>query len=114
MLNIAFNMASQIGFEELSGKPFNEFNENSSKDRLQLTTAVIIANNPNTEFKAEWLMHDAKAHEIVQLYQAIADEIAQWTIEPETVAENNDRNKPEDGEENPKNDYPPASSTHCS
>lgn len=103
MLNIAFNMASQIGFEELSGKPFSDFNESSAKDRMQLITAVIIANNPNTEFKAEWLMHDAKAHEIVQLDQALADEIAQWAIEPETLDENSDRKQADGGEENAKN-----------
>lgn len=103
MLKIAFNMASQIGFEELSGKPFSDFNESSSKDIMQLISAVIIANNPNTEFKAEWLMHDAKAHEIAQLKQAIADEIAQWAIEPEILDENSDRKQADGGEENPKN-----------
>lgn len=104
-LTIAFNMASQIGFEEISGKPFSQFDENSSKDTIQLATAVIIANNPDTEFKTDWLMRGATAKEIVELTTTIYKEMEKWAGVPNTLPDEEDKKDEEEpkGEE-PKND----------
>lgn len=58
-VNIAFNMATQIGFEEISGKPFHEIDLSLVKDKMALIAASILANNPETDFNTEWLMKEA-------------------------------------------------------
>ena len=70
-ITIAFNMASLIGFEEITGKPFNEINIGMSKDTLALSIAVIIANNPDTQITVNALMTQASGKEISELTQAV-------------------------------------------
>ena len=89
-ITIAFNMASLIGFEEITGKPFNEINIGMSKDTLALSIAVIIANNPDTQITVNALMTQASGKEISELTQAVTAAFIEWDTIPETLSDDED------------------------
>lgn len=93
-ITIAFNMASLIGFEEITGKPFNEINIGMSKDTLALSIAVIIANNPDTQITANALMTQATGKEISELTQAVTAAFIEWNTIPETLSDDEDQQNP--------------------
>ena len=84
---IAFNMATQIGFEEISGKPFHEIDVTHVKDKMALFAAAILANNPKTDFDTEWLMKDATQAELNQIEKAVFEEVNKWAGVPSTLQE---------------------------
>ena len=92
-ITIAFNMASLIGFEEITGKSFNEINIGMSKDTLALSIAVIIANNPDTQITANALMTEASGKEISELTQAVTAAFIEWDTIPETLSDDEDGQK---------------------
>ena len=98
-LTIAFNMAVQISFEEITGKPFSDINTDSSKDNFALAYAAIIANNPDTNITADNLMRDISGTELKDLLQAISDAAVEWNGMPATLADDEDKKKdePEEG-----------------
>ena len=98
-LTIAFNMAVQISFEEITGKPFSDINTDSSKDNFALAYAAIIANNPDTNITADNLMRDISGTELKDLLQAISDAAVEWNGIPATLADDEDKKKdePEEG-----------------
>lgn len=103
-LTIAFNMAVQISFEEITGKSFREINTDSSKDNFALAYAAIIANNPDTNITAGNLMRDISGAELKELMQAISDAFVEWNDMPATLADDEDKKKDETGGENSGND----------
>ena len=90
-----FNMAVQISFEEITGKPFSEIDTNVSKDSLALAYSAIIANNPDCNITVDNLMHDASGAELNGVIKAISDSFVEWNKVPETLADEED--KKEDG-----------------
>ena len=87
---IAFNMATQIGFEEISGKPFHEIDVNHVKDKMALFAAAILANNPKTDFDTSWLMKEATQAELNQLEKVVFEEVNKWAGIPSTLQESED------------------------
>lgn len=98
-LTIAFNMAVQISFEEITGKSFREIDTDSSKDNFALAYAAIIANNPDTSITAGNLMRDISGSELKDLMKAISDAFVEWNDIPATLADDEDKKKdePEEG-----------------
>ena len=98
-LTIAFNMAVQISFEEITGKPFSDINTDSSKDNFALAYAAIIANNPDTNITADNLLREISGTELKDLLQAISDAAVEWNDMPATLADDEDKKKdePEEG-----------------
>ena len=90
-----FNMAVQISFEEITGKPFSEIDTNVSKDSLALAYSAIIANNPDCNITVDNLMHDASGAELNGVIKAISDSFVEWNKVPDTLADEED--KKEDG-----------------
>ena len=84
---IAFNMATQIGFEEISGKPFHEIDLSLVKDKMALFAASILANNPKTDFDTGWLMKYATQAELNQLEKVVFEEVNKWAGVPSTLQE---------------------------
>lgn len=89
-VNIAFNMATQIGFEEISGKPFHEIDLSLVKDKMALFAAAILANNPETDFNTEWLMKEATQAELTKLEKLVFEEVNKWAGIPSTLQESED------------------------
>ena len=87
---IVFNMAVQITFEEISGKPFAEIDNNSSKDDLALAYSAILANNPDTSITIDKLMHEASGKDMAELLNAVTESFIQWNKMPSTLADEDD------------------------
>lgn len=100
-LTIVFNMACQIAFEEITGKPFNDFDSNKSKDILALDYAVISVNNPDTNITADRLMREANAQDMKTLNNAITAALMDWNDMPATLAD--DEEQPAGNSDNPDN-----------
>ena len=94
-VTIMFNMAVQISFEEITGKPFSEIDTNVSKDSLALAYSAIIANNPDCNITVDNLMHDASGAELNEVIKAISDSFVEWNKVPETLADEEDKKEEE-------------------
>lgn len=105
-LTIVFNMACQIAFEEITGKPFNDFDSNKSKDILALDYAVISVNNPDTNITADRLMREANAQDMKTLNNAITSALMDWNDMPATFAD--DEDNAEEIPSNSDNPYNPG------
>ena len=90
-----FNMAVQISFEEITGKPFSEIDTNVSKDSLALAYSAIIANNPDCNITVDNLMHDASGAELNAVIKAISDSFVEWNKVPGTLADEEDKKEEE-------------------
>ena len=104
-LTIVFNMACQIAFEEITGKPFNDFDSQKSKDILALDYAVISVNNPDTNITADRLMREANAQDMKRLTDAITAALLEWNDMPATFADDEDAPS-EDSTAAPSGDSP--------
>ena len=94
-VTIMFNMAVQISFEEITGKPFSEIDTNVSKDSLALAYSAIIANNPDCNITVDNLMHDASGAELNAVIKAISDSFIEWNKVPGTLADEEDKKEEE-------------------
>ena len=94
-VTIMFNMAVQISFEEITGKPFSEIDTNVSKDSLALAYSAIIANNPDCNITVDNLMHDASGAELNAVIKAISDSFVEWNKVPGTLADEEDKKEEE-------------------
>ena len=90
---ILFNMAVEISFEEIAGKPFGEFDLKASKDILALAYAGIIANNPDVEITANDLMFKASGAELAAVINMITESFIEWNKIPQTLNDEEDENK---------------------
>ena len=90
-----FNMAVQISFEEITGKPFSEIDTNVSKDSLAPAYSAIIANNPDCNITVGNLMHDASGAELNAVIKAISDSFVEWNKVPGTLADEEDKKEEE-------------------
>ena len=83
-LNIAFNLAVMVAFEQISEKPFDNAILKTKKGQLILYTAVIIANNPDTKITMERLMTEPNALDIQRLDKEVAGAMKDYyVIEPQ-------------------------------
>ena len=94
-VTIMFNMAVQISFEEITGKPFSEIDTNVSKDSLALAYSAIIANNPDCNITVDNLMHDASGAELNAVIKAISDSFVEWNKVPGTLVDEEDKKEEE-------------------
>ena len=94
-VTIMFNMAVQISFEEITGKPFSEIDTNVSKNILALAYSAIIANNPDCNITVDNLMHDASGAELNAVIKAISDSFVEWNKVPGTLADEEDKKEEE-------------------
>ena len=83
-LNISFNLAVMVAFEQISEKPFDNEILLKTKGQLILYTAVILANNPDTKITMERLMTEPNALDIQRLDKEVAGAMKDYyVIEPQ-------------------------------
>lgn len=103
-INIQFNMAIEIAYEEISGETFNVESLKKMRNTIALDMAAIIAAKPDTEITIERLMKEAKGPEIAALNKAVIDEMTAWLNIPEVIAkEEANEPQPDVNDEQPKN-----------
>ena len=99
-LTIKFNMAVQIAYEDITGRPFNLDDFKIKKFMPALFMAAIIANNPKTKVTMDYLLSDATVDEVHDLDVAISETMSDWLHISDVIHVE----KPAEGEEEqPKN-----------
>lgn len=77
-VKIAFNMATQICFEEITGQAFTQSALDKTSNTLALYYACILANNPDIDITFDNLLEDASAADIKALREAVLDSFTEW------------------------------------
>lgn len=86
-LNITFNFATELAYEELTGNAFNPVNlvdENgkiTTRELTNLTTAVIIAANPDVEDPTAFMRENTR-QEVFELFTEVSKALHRWLIVP--------------------------------
>lgn len=104
-LTIKFNFATELSYEELTGKVFDageilpQDETPKSADVIKLALACVIANNPDAKTDGEYILHEATREEVTELIQATIKEMMVWLGVP-TIAEEHveEPNSAEEGE----------------
>lgn len=96
-IKVAFNMATQIVYEKITGKAFTEDVLQSTEQVVTLYYAVILANNPTIDITLDDILTKAKGGEIGALSAALTESFLDWAQIPETLTV--DKEKPAEAEE---------------
>ena len=86
-LNVSFNMAAEIEYEELSGKPFDLEKMNTQKATMQLCYAAIKVSNDKVPFTIGEMNRKATFSETAELKSAVIDAMNEWLGIPAVMAE---------------------------
>ena len=86
-LNVSFNMAAEIEYEEQSGKPFDLEKMNTQKATMQLCYAVLKVANDKVPFTFDELNRKAKFSETAELKSAVIEAMNDWLGIPSVMAE---------------------------
>lgn len=102
-VNVRFNMAVQLAYEEMLDEPFDLSSLTHRKQQVALYLAVIIANNPDTAITYDRFTHEATACEVNALDAAIGEAMATWFNIPKVLADKIMEESTSQQEELPKN-----------
>ena len=86
-LNVSFNMAAEIEYEELSGKPFDLEKMNTQKATMQLCYAAMKVSNDKVPFTIGEMNRKATLSETAELKSAVIDAMNEWLGIPAVMAE---------------------------
>lgn len=75
---IAYNMATQIAYEEITGHPFDTSTLDKASNTMALYYACILVNNPDTDISFDQLIEEADAHDIAVLREAVIGSFTDW------------------------------------
>lgn len=103
-IDIRFNMAVEIAYEEITDEPFSIDRLNRQKNTLALGMAAIVVANPDTEITVERLMHEASGVEMGKLNRAVLKSMTEWLTVPKVILDEEAKEEqPDVNEEKPKN-----------
>ena len=98
-VNIAFNLATEIAYEQITGEAFGIEKLSFTKNAVALYMAAIIANNPDIDITTEDIISKASGAEVKALSDAIYAEMKAWMNIPDVMDEKVEK-KEEDEEKN--------------
>lgn len=85
-LTITFNFATELSYEQLTGKAFDaadlipskEGGEPKSADIIKVAIACLIANNPDAATDSDYVLYKATRAEVRDLVTAVVAEMMTW------------------------------------
>lgn len=83
---IAYNLATQIAYEQLTDSPLEPDDFKSTKNIVLLIMACIIANNSDVEISLEELTHKLTGEEFIDLAKVVLELYAEWNHIPSVAA----------------------------
>lgn len=86
-LNVSFNMAVEIEYEEMSGKPFDLEKMNAQKATMQLCYASLKIANDKLPFSFASMNEKLSFRETAELKNAVIDVMNEWLGIPAVMAE---------------------------
>lgn len=81
-VNIAYNIATQIFFEDLTGIALTDANMNVTRNAMALYYAAIAVNNKDIDLSIDDLYYKASGDEIASLRVAVTEAVAEWSKIP--------------------------------
>lgn len=103
-IDIQFNMAVEINYEEISGETFSIEALSNMKNSVALYMAAILAANPDTNITVDSLLKEAKGPEIAALSTAVITAMTEWMQIPTVIKEEEPKTEPEEQDpDTPKN-----------
>lgn len=84
-VNIAYNIAVQILFEDIVGKSLSEADLTLTRNSLALYYACISVNNKNTDITIDDLMYNISGDEMATLRVAVTESISEWSHIPSII-----------------------------
>ena len=86
-LNIAFNVAVQIEYENITGEPFNVAKLAYMKNSVALYEAAIKVSNPDAGITSKDIKENASSEDMKVISTAVVDELAAWIKVPDFIKE---------------------------
>lgn len=83
---IAYNLATQIAYEQLTDRPLQPDDFKNAKNIVLLIMACIIANNIDVEISLEELTHNLTGEEFIDLAKVVFELYAEWNHIPSVAA----------------------------
>lgn len=83
-LNIGINLATELTYEEITGRAFDLGDIITKDSKLQTrglvnaAIACVIANNTEAKTDADYILHNATRQETITLVKAVTKEFMQW------------------------------------
>lgn len=102
-VNIAYNLATQIIYEKITGHTINLEQLGMTSVNSTLLYASIIANNDDTNINYDRFMDDVDSKELTAGINALSDSIAEWYDLPKIMEKKNERVKTKEEEKASKN-----------
>ena len=84
-LLLAFNMAAQIEFEELSGQPFGIETLGTQKATMQLCYAALKVSNESVPFTFEEMIRDINVEDTAAIKNAVTSAMNAWYKIPDVI-----------------------------
>ena len=102
-LDIRFNMAVEIAYEEIANEPFNVQSLERQKNIVALCLATIIANNPETKITAERFIREVASDEYNTLVSAVIEAMTEWMKIPSVIPQEKPTEEEAEAAEKEKN-----------
>ena len=99
-LNVSFNMAVEIEYEEMSGKPFDLEKMNTQKATMQLCYASLKIANNKVPFTFEQMIGKLSFNETAELKNKVIEAMNEWLAIPAVMADNGQEQPSVDSEKN--------------
>ena len=101
-LNVTFNMAVEIAYEEISGEAFDLKKLYTTRNTVCLYAAAIVANNPDAGVTFDDIIYKMTAAEIASLKDAVVQEMTEWMGIPDVMLSGKDKEDDDNDEESEK------------
>lgn len=84
-LKIAFNVAVQIEYENITGEPFDVAKLAYMKNSVALYEAAIKVSNPDAGITSKDIIDNASSEDMKVISTAVVDELAAWIKVPDFI-----------------------------
>lgn len=84
-LDIRFNMAVEIAYEDIANEPFSVQSLERQKNIVALCMAVIIVNNPDTKITTEQFIREVPSDEYNAIVSAVIEAMTEWMKIPSVI-----------------------------
>lgn len=107
-LTITFNLATELSYEEITGKAFttseimNEAGKIKARNAINCVIACVIANNPDAKTDSQYLLFNATKKEIETAIEAVMEEMMIWLDIPAIAEAHVKELQKEEEDERPK------------
>lgn len=102
-IDIRFNMAVMLAYEEIMGEPFLGSEFQTLKSRYALLLAAVINSKPDTRITADALLKEAGWTEIQTALETVTELMSEWFDIPGVMKAENDDEDDKENAEKPKN-----------